>query len=160
MKKIILSLVITSVLIIGGLSFYSMKTNFKNTQSQVLSNTQANKSSNPTIFNLAKIKKILNVSDIQADPSSYKGIITINGVMAGVAKDDPKAFAIVDTSEVKACQRISCGTYYLMIKYNGKLPQLGDEINITGSFTGSGNNLIFNATEFKSLGSIIPKGGQ
>ena len=160
MKKIILSLIIISVLIIGALSFYSAKANSTNKQSQVLSNTQGNKSSNPTIFNLSKIKKVLNVSDIQADPSSYKGTITIDGVMAGTAKDDSTVFAIVNTAEVKACQSVGCGTFYLLVKYNGKLPQLGNEINITGSFTGSGDKLIFNATEFKSLGGALPKGGQ
>ena len=160
MRKIIFSLIIIVALIIGALSIYFARANLTNKQVQVVSSVQVNNSSNPSKLNLAKIKKVLNVSDIQADPSSYKGTITIDGVMAGAAKDDSTVFAIVNTAEVKACQSVGCGTFYLLVKYNGKLPQLGDEINITGSFTGSGDKLIFNATEFKSLGSILPKGGQ
>lgn len=123
--------------------------------------TNSNKNGSSNALSLKNRKNgVLNVSDIQADPSSYKGTITINGVMAGVAKDDPTVFAIVNTAEVKACQSVGCGTFYLLVKYNGKLPQPGDEINVTGTLTGSGDNLIFNATEFKTLGNIIPKGGQ
>lgn len=160
MKKYIFPSVVILMVILVALSFYYKNNNSTGKQAQVVNKTQTNKSSNPIKFNFANKDKTLSVNDIQSDPSAYKGTITINGVMAGVAKDDSKVFAIVDTAEVKACQSVGCGTFYLLVKYNGKLPNLGDEVNVTGSFTGSGDNLIFNATEFKTLGNIIPKGGQ
>lgn len=113
-----------------------------------------------TSSSLINTGKILTVNDIKADPTAYTGTITINGVMAGVSPNDTKIFAIVDTAEVKACQQIGCGTFYLSVKYDGKLPKPGDEVNVTGSFTGSGNNIVFVATDYKVLGNIIPKGGQ
>ncbi|MBR0600058.1 hypothetical protein [Sinanaerobacter chloroacetimidivorans] len=113
-----------------------------------------------TNSSLTNSSKILNVNDIQADPSSFTGTITINGVMAGVSQTDSKLFGLVDTAEVKACESVGCGTFILPTKYDGKLPQVGDEINVTGSFVGSGNDLVFKATTFKILGNILPKGGQ
>lgn len=113
-----------------------------------------------TNSSLTNSSKILNVNDIQADPSSFTGTITINGVMAGVSQTDSKLFGLVDTAEVKACKSVGCGTFILPTKYDGKLPQVGDEINVTGSFVGSGNDLVFKATAFKVLDNILPKGGQ
>lgn len=67
---------------------------------------------------------------------------------------------MVDTAEVKACQSVGCGTFILPVKYDGKLPQVGDDINVTGSFVGGGNDLVFKATAFKVLSNILPKGGK
>ena len=104
--------------------------------------------------------KVLRVNDIQADPSSFTDTITINGVMAGVSQTDQKLFGLVDTAEVKACKSVGCSTFILPVKYDGKLPQVGDEVNVTGSFVGSDNDLVFIATSFKVLGNIIPQGGK
>lgn len=113
-----------------------------------------------TNSSLTNSSKILNVNDIQADPSSFTGTITINGVMAGVSQTDSKLFGLVDTAEVKSCKSIGCSTFILPTKYDGKLPQVGDEINVTGSFVGSGNDLVFKTTTFKVLGNILSQGGQ
>ncbi|MCL5071176.1 MAG: hypothetical protein M1308_09810 [Actinobacteria bacterium] len=108
-----------------------------------------------------QVTQILNVSDIQSDPAAFKGTITINGVMAGVLDNDAKIFAIVDTAEVLACQSINCGMFYLPIKYDGgELPKPEEEINVTGSFSGSGNNIMFVATKYEVLRKNILKGGQ
>lgn len=39
----------------------------------------------------------LSVADIQADPFAYRGTVTINGMVAGISKQDPKMFAVVET---------------------------------------------------------------
>lgn len=92
--------------------------------------------------------KMLSVNDIQADPSAYKGIITINGVVAGISPQDPKVFAIIDTSEAKTCKAIDCTKFYLFVKYEGLVPKVWDEVNVTGSFAGG---KVFVATKVEVL---------
>ena len=56
---------------------------------------------------------ILSINDIQADPAAFTGTITLNGVVSGFSKEDPKTFFIIDTAEVKLCRTVSCGRFYL-----------------------------------------------
>ncbi|RPJ04545.1 MAG: hypothetical protein EHM36_10220 [Deltaproteobacteria bacterium] len=92
---------------------------------------------------------ILGVNDIQADPSAYKGIITITGVMAGTSRQDPKVFAIVDTTEARACKSTGCARFYLSVRYEGPAPRVSDEVNVTGTFFEGGK--VFIATKVEVL---------
>ncbi len=76
---------------------------------------------------------ILSVNDIQAGPASFKGIITVTGVVARMHPSDPKVFAMIETKEAIRCKEVDCAKFYLPVRYEGKLPQVWDEVNITGS---------------------------
>lgn len=76
---------------------------------------------------------ILSVDDIKAKPGSFKGMITVTGVVARMHPSDPKLFAVIETEEAKHCKSTGCAKFYLPVQYDGKLPQVWDEINITGS---------------------------
>lgn len=91
--------------------------------------------------------KVLSVNDIQADPSAYKGIITINGVVAGISPQNPKIFAIIDTAEAKTCKVIDCAKFYLYVIYEGVAPKVWDEVNITGSFADAGKTFVATKVE-------------
>lgn len=69
---------------------------------------------------------------------------------------DPQTFALVNTAEVRACKSIGCATFYLPIKYAGKLPGIGYEVVVTGTFAG-GTEPLFLAKELKILGSVIAR---
>lgn len=97
-------------------------------------------------------KGILSVNDIQADPDAYTGIVTINGVVTRISKQNPTLFAIIDTAEAKLCKTLTCAKFYLQVKNTGKRPQEGDEINVTGSFGEKGR--VFNATKVDVLGHL------
>jgi hypothetical protein len=91
---------------------------------------------------------ILSVNDISADPTAFKGTITITGVVAQISNKD-NVFAIVDTSEAKHCKSTGCARFYLPVQYEGKLPKEWDEVNITGSFAQGGK--LFQATKVEVL---------
>ncbi len=76
---------------------------------------------------------ILSVNDIQADPASIKGVITVTGVVARMHPSDPKVFAVIETTEAKHCKSTGCAKFYLPVQYEGKLPHVWDEVKITGS---------------------------
>ncbi len=94
--------------------------------------------------------RILTVSDVQANPNAYKGSITITGVVAKFSKEDPKVFAIIDTSEAKHCKSLGCAKFYLPLKYDKQMPKEWDEINATGQFVDKGG-LLFEATKIEIL---------
>lgn len=77
---------------------------------------------------------ILSLNDIKGDPFAYKGTITITGVVAGVSRQDPKVFAIIETAEAVTCKLTGCANFYLPVKYEGSIPKEWDEVNVTGSF--------------------------
>jgi len=95
--------------------------------------------------------KVLSVNDIQLDPSAYKGTFTITGVVAGVSRQDQNVFAIIDTSEAILCKTTGCARFYLPVRYEGQIPKVWDEVNVTGSFTQSGRFLVFVATKVDVL---------
>ena len=97
-------------------------------------------------------KGVLSVNDIQADPAAFTGVITINGVVASRSKQDPKLFALVDTAEAKLCKTVTCGIFYLPVKYAGNAPKEGDEVNVTGIFGEKGR--VFKATKVDVLGHL------
>lgn len=95
---------------------------------------------------------ILSVNDIQADPAAFQGTITINGVVSGFPKEDPKTFAIIDTTEAKLCRTVTCARFYLPVHYEGPAPKVGDEVNVTGEFTEKGQ--LFNAQKVEVLRNL------
>jgi hypothetical protein len=79
---------------------------------------------------------VLTIKDIQGDPLSFTGEITITGINAGFYPPDPSIFFVVDTAELLACKSLGCGAFQLPVIYAGSspMPELADEINITGSW--------------------------
>ena len=107
-----------------------------------------------TSFSNGKAKTIkgggvLSVDDIMADPAAYKGVISINGVVAGFSRQDPKLFAIIETAEAKLCKITGCAKFYLPVKYERNVPKVWDEVNVTGSFVEGGR--LFVATKVEIL---------
>ncbi len=94
---------------------------------------------------------ILSVNDIQSDPLAYKGTINITGVSAGVTRQDPKVFLLIDTAEAIACKSTGCARFYLPVRYEGPIPKQWDEVNVVGSFTQSGRVPLFAATKVEVL---------
>lgn len=87
----------------------------------------------------------MSVNDISAEPSAYKGTITINGVVAGKShfRNVPQnIFLIIETSEAKICKQTGCARFYLPVQFEGKAPQEWDEVNVTGSFVENGKPFI------------------
>lgn len=94
---------------------------------------------------------ILSVNDIASDPSAFKGIITITGVVADKSRFKVPAniFLIVETSEAKICKQTGCAKFYLPVQFEGILPKEWDEVNVTGSFVDGGR--VFSATKVDVL---------
>ena len=97
-----------------------------------------------------KDAKALNVGDVGSDPASYTGIITIAGIMGGISQQDPSIFGVMDVKELQ-CTTPGCNKLLIPVKYQGKLPVLGDEVKVTGSFVNLGGGLLFTAQDVKVI---------
>ena len=84
----------------------------------------------------------LGVNDVASDPAAFTGGITITGVMAGVSRLDPGIFGIMDKKELQ-CTTANCNKFILPVRYQGKLPVMGDEVRVTGSFANDGRGYLF-----------------
>lgn len=92
----------------------------------------------------------LHVNQVGADPLAYKGNITVTGIMAGTAPEDPKIFGMFDIKELQ-CKTPNCNKLYLPVRHQGTMPKPGDELLVKGSFVSLGGGVLFDATEIKVL---------
>jgi len=101
--------------------------------------------------------KILAIRDIQTDPLSFTGEIIVNGIVAVIAHDDDTIFGIMDTAELLSCKNLSCGAFILPVKYvgGGTVPELADEINVTGSWIESEAGFIFEVAEVEIKRNVM-----
>jgi hypothetical protein len=101
--------------------------------------------------------KILSIYDIQSDPLSFTGKITINGVAAAFSESDTTLFGVMDTAELMACKNLYCGAFTLPARYTGnnQLPELSDVIDMNGSFVETENGIYFAVTDFEVKRNIM-----
>lgn len=92
----------------------------------------------------------LNVNDLAADPAAFTGTLTVTGIAAGFAPQDPTIFGLMDKKELQ-CQTPNCKKLLIPVRYQGKLPAMGDEIVLTGSFVQESGGYLLAAQELKVL---------
>lgn len=92
--------------------------------------------------------KALNVNDVGSDPASFTGTITITGIMGGISRQDPSVFGIMDIKELQ-CTTQGCNKLFIPVRYQGKLPKIGDEVRVTGSFTRLPDGFLFSAQQLR-----------
>lgn len=96
----------------------------------------------------------LNVQDVAADPKGFSGLVTVRGVVARFAPNDPTLFALVDSREARACKSTGCGSFYLPVKADGPLPKQWDELDVRGVLTDTPQMFYIKAMQVENFGSI------
>lgn len=91
---------------------------------------------------------LLHVNQVGADPLAYSGTITVTGIMAGVSNSDPSIFGIYDIKELQ-CTTANCNKLYVPVRYQGAMPKVGDEVQVTGSFSKVAQGVVFTAEKLK-----------
>jgi len=100
----------------------------------------------------------LSINDIQSDPLSFTGELKINGVVSIFSEDDPSVFGIMDTAELLFCKDLYCGAFTLPVRYVGSdpIPELADEIDVTGRWGEYEDSIIFEITKITVKRNIMP----
>ena len=91
---------------------------------------------------------LLHVNQVGADPLAYSGTITVTGIMAGVSNNDPGIFGIYDIKELQ-CTTANCNKLYVPVRHQGAMPEVGDEVRVTGSFSKVAQGIVFTAEKVK-----------
>lgn len=99
---------------------------------------------------LNKTPDTLHVNQVGADPLAYSGSITVTGIMAGVAPENPAIFGMFDVKELQ-CNTPNCNKLYIPVRHLGTMPKPGDEIRVTGSFATVQGGLLLDAKSLKVL---------
>ena len=98
---------------------------------------------------------MLQVQDLAADPKGYKGTISVRGVVAMIAPNEPNLVAVIDSREARVCADLTCAKFYLPTKVKEAGLKPWDEVNLSGSIaTDANKKVVFMADAVENLGSI------
>jgi hypothetical protein len=86
----------------------------------------------------------LHVNQVAADPGAFSGTITVTGVTAGFSPHDPALFGVMDVKELQ-CTTPNCNKLMIPVRTADKVPALGDEVRISGTFANSPMGYVFTA---------------
>jgi hypothetical protein len=68
--------------------------------------------------------------------------------MAGISNSDPGIFGIYDIKELQ-CTTANCNKIYVPVRYQGAMPKIGDEVQVSGSFSTGAQGILFTAEKVK-----------
>lgn len=93
----------------------------------------------------------LDVNSVASDPSAYKGVIKVRGVVAEASPAD-STFVLIDIREYKACGVVSCASTLVPVRYAGTLPEVKEELVVTGEMVSSPKGYVLEGKELQRLG--------
>lgn len=93
----------------------------------------------------------LNVDSVAADPGAYKGDIKVQGVVAKVDTSD-SVFSLIDIREYKACGVVTCASKFVPVRYSGTLPEVKEELVVTGEMASSPKGYVLEGKDLQRLG--------
>jgi hypothetical protein len=88
----------------------------------------------------------LGINEIRKNPSLLQGTVTVQGVVGGISKEDPRIVGVMDVSELK-CADPNCGRFYLPVRTGDPVPRIGDEVRITGQLADERGGKVFSAVQ-------------
>ncbi|UCF84084.1 MAG: hypothetical protein JSV50_00125 [Desulfobacteraceae bacterium] len=92
--------------------------------------------------------QVLDVNSVAPDPSAYKGTIKIRGVVSKVFPSD-SLFILIDRREYKTCGVVTCATKLVPVRYSGALPEVKEEVVVTGQMVTAEKGFIFKGKEIQ-----------
>jgi len=93
----------------------------------------------------------LDVNSVASDPSAYTGTIKVKGVVANVSPAET-TFALIDSREYKNCGVVTCASKFVHVHYAGSLPNVKEELVVTGEMVSSPNGYVLEGKELQRLG--------
>ncbi len=88
----------------------------------------------------------LGINEIRKNPSLLEGTVTVQGVVGGISREDPRVVGVMDVSELK-CPDPNCGRFFLPVRTGDPVPRIGDEVRITGQLTDERGGKVFSAVK-------------
>jgi hypothetical protein len=89
----------------------------------------------------------VGVRILMKSPEKYSQQIKVSGVVSQVV-EDAKIFGIIDLEEFKACNSVTCcASLVLPIRWEGTMPEVGQQLTSTGKIQKEGERYLFIGSE-------------
>ena len=88
----------------------------------------------------------VGVRALMESPEAYKSRIQVEGVVSQVVTNS-NVFGLIDLEEFKTCQKVTCASLVLPIKWDGTMPEVGQTLSAVGEIQKEGKRFLFKASE-------------
>ena len=88
--------------------------------------------------------EVIHVDDLSKNIESFKGVIVLRAVVAGVKKSEG-IFGIIDSREFESCGVLTCAENILPVRFAGELPEPKAVVVVTGRVVQNEKGLIIEA---------------
>lgn len=91
---------------------------------------------------LAKV----GVRTLMESPEKYSQQIRVSGVVSQVV-EDAKILGLIDLEEFKTCNKVTCASLILPVRWEGTMPEVGQQLTSTGKIQKEGKRYLFIASD-------------
>jgi len=92
----------------------------------------------------------VGVRELMQDPEGFPQAIEVSGVVSQVVAE-AGLFGLIDVKEFKTCQKVTCASLVLPVRWDGPLPEVGTELLVTGKIRNDGERYLFAASDLKTV---------
>ena len=79
-------------------------------------------------------------------PEKYSQEVRVSGVVSQVV-EDAKILGLIDLEEFKDCNKVTCAKLVLPIRWEGTMPDVGQQLTSTGKIQKEGERYLFIAND-------------
>ena len=88
----------------------------------------------------------VGVRTLMKSPDKYSQKVRVSGVVSQVV-EDAKILGLIDLEEFKDCNKVTCAKLVLPIRWEGTMPEVGQQLTSTGKIQKEGERYLFIAND-------------
>lgn len=93
---------------------------------------------------------LVGVRALMQSPEKFTQTIRVSGVVSQVVADS-HILGLIDVEEFRTCQKVTCASLVLPVRWEGTLPEVGSELVATGKIQKDGERYLFVASDLKAV---------
>lgn len=88
----------------------------------------------------------VGVRALMKSPEKYAQPLRVSGVVSQVV-EEAKILGLIDLEEFKTCQKVTCASLVLPVRWDGTMPEIGQQLTTTGKIQKEGKRYLFIASD-------------
>ena len=88
----------------------------------------------------------VGVRTLMNAPEKYTEEVRVSGVVSQVV-EDAKILGLIDLEEFKDCNKVTCAKLVLPVRWDGTMPEVGQQLTSTGKIQKEGERYLFIAND-------------
>jgi hypothetical protein len=94
----------------------------------------------------AETEHVVGVRTLMKSPEKYSKKVKVSGVVSQVV-EEAKILGLIDLEEFKDCNKVTCAKLVLPIRWDGNMPEVGQQLTSTGKIQKEGERYLFIAND-------------